>query len=154
MVKMMSRWTIIHLSKILYFAKYLIRPCIRRRMLKSKIHSTRTVRTANWQPHLTVPLFGISVRRRRTKWNWRLFALELYFGDLKMCVRRRKKKTLFYGRADLPNRVGRSGFFFFNFFFNFWCKNYLKTPVFRKKSDFLCKNFLKRYFDLFSTFFR
>ena len=67
MVKMMSWWKIVHLSTFLYFAKYVIRPYICGRMSKPKIHWTRAVRTANWQPHLTVLLFEISVTRRRMK---------------------------------------------------------------------------------------
>ena len=38
--------------------------------------------------------------------------------------------------------------------FNFRCKNDLKTQDFRKKFDLFCKNFLRKYSNLFSAFFQ
>ena len=66
--------------------------------------------------------------------------------------KRKEKKNLFYGRMDLPSRVGRLGIFFF--FSIFGSKNYPKKHVkFFWKSDIFCKNILGKTSDLFQLKF-
>ena len=60
-----------------------------------------------------------------------------------------KNETLFYGRADLPSRVGWSGRFFLNIFFHSGGKNYPKN---KKISPKFWENILN-YFQIFSAKF-
>ena len=58
-----------------------------------------------------------------------------------------QQQKLFYGRMDFPSRVGRSGLFFFSFFFSSpGDKNGPKTHL---KRYFLQKNFGKIFYFIF-----
>ena len=64
-------------------------------------------------------------------------------------TKKKKRKPLFYGRVDLPSRVGWSGLFFcfLFFFFKFLVQYYLKNTEFSgKKSDFFLQKILKKIF--------
>ena len=65
-------------------------------------------------------------------------------------LRPRKKETLFYGRTDLPSRVGRSGHFFIFFFCLVAKMTPLKNWNFLKIWSFLEKKIWKKDFQLFS----
>ena len=74
-----------------------------------------------------------------------------YTSRTKLPQRPRKKETRFYGRTDLPSRVGRSGHFFLNILFSFWKQKWpSKTTESPKKSIVFCrKNVLKICSDIF-----
>ena len=68
---------------------------------------------------------------------------------------RKKKETLFYGRTDLPSKVGRlHDFFFFNliFFYLLFQKKPPKHENFKKTLIFLQKNFGKIFRLTFKKF--
>ena len=68
-----------------------------------------------------------------------------------MQLRPRKKETLFYGRTDLPSRVGRSGLFFQIIFFFFLVVK--MSPLKTQKSLKKMWQFFDKYFGKFSVIF-